>query len=312
MLGVDGRRVSVTDAVLTPIGTGQTGATYRIGVRYGTPAPGLPDSFVIKLPAQDAAVRDRVALSYRSEHAFYTEVADTLAVPLPAAITAASAMTAPGSYCCADMAPARQGDQIRAAPAEARVAVIALAGLHGPRWCDPNWLEFTGTVMPKADEPTARGLGEITIMAARSTVEELGDRMTPPTVRRCWTPPSASPTGCSPPRNDSVCCTVTTDSTICSSTRPAPPSPWSTGRLAVGLPARDLAYFVATSLHPDDRAAAERARAELSPCADRVRGGRLRRRNLLAGLSLGNAAGAADHHARVRLLRANGRGDECS
>ena len=56
----------VVDAEVTPIGTGQTGATYRVAVRYAVPEPGLPDSFVVKLPAQDDAVRDRVALSYRS------------------------------------------------------------------------------------------------------------------------------------------------------------------------------------------------------------------------------------------------------
>ena len=74
--------VPVATADVTAIGTGQTGATYRVSVTYGAPTD-LPASFVVKLPAQDEAVRERVALSYRSEHAFYTELADTLAVPLP-------------------------------------------------------------------------------------------------------------------------------------------------------------------------------------------------------------------------------------
>ena len=262
VLGVDGRQVSVTDAVLTPIGTGQTGATYRIGVRYGTPAPGLPDSFVVKLSAQEAAVRDRVALSYRSEHAFYTEVADTLAVPLPRCYHCA--ISDDGTrfvLLLADMAPARQGDQIRGcSPAEARLAVTALAGLHGPRWCDPDWLGFTGTVMPKADEPTARGLGEITIMAAGSTVEKLGDRMTP--ADRETVLKSAERIAdwllAAPERFSLLHGDYRLDNLLFDPTRSAVTVvDWQT--LAVGLPARDLAYFVATSLHPDERAAAERA-----------------------------------------------------
>ncbi len=133
-LGTDVRSV---DAV--PIGTGQTGATYRLAVTYVDDATDLPRSFAVKLPSQDDTVRERVALGYRSEHAFYTKVADAVRVPIP-----------PHFYCdisddggdivllLADMAPAEQGDQIGGCNAvEAELAVRALAGLHGPTWCDP-------------------------------------------------------------------------------------------------------------------------------------------------------------------------------
>ena len=43
----------------------------------------LPDTFVIKLPAQDDTVRDRVTIGYRSECAFYNAVADRVRVPTP-------------------------------------------------------------------------------------------------------------------------------------------------------------------------------------------------------------------------------------
>jgi hypothetical protein len=128
----------------------------------------LPDTLIVKLPSQDEAVRERVALGYKSEHAFYTEVADTLAMPLPYCY-----------YCeidrngadfvmlLADLAPAVQGDQLLGCSVdEARLAAQALAGLHGPRWCDPAWLTFTGATMPRPDADFARGLGDIAVMAA--------------------------------------------------------------------------------------------------------------------------------------------------
>lgn len=176
VLSRPGAPVVVEDVEVTPIGTGQTGATYRIAACYGsspTSPTELPDSFVVKLPAQEEAVRERVALSYRSEYAFYTAVVDTVAVPVPHCYYCALADDgAEFVLLLADMAPAQQGDQIRGCtPAEAELAATALAGLHGPRWCDPAWLSFTGTVMPKPDEAGARGLGDITRLAASTTIE---------------------------------------------------------------------------------------------------------------------------------------------
>ncbi len=253
--------VVVADTEVTPIGTGQTGATYRVAVRYAVPEPGLPDSFVVKLPAQDDAVRDRVALSYRSEHAFYTEVAETVAVPLPRCYHCAIADDG-GQFVLllADMAPAEQGDQIRGGTAaEARLAAAALAGLHGPRWCDPAWLSFAGTVMPKPDEPTARGLGEITKLAAATTIDKLGERMSE--ADRATVLESADRIGdwllSAPDRFALLHGDYRLDNLLFDPDRTrVTVVDWQT--LAVGLPARDLAYFVATSLAPGERAEYER------------------------------------------------------
>lgn len=252
----------VVDAVdVSPIGTGQTGATYRLAVRYSENPAGLPDSFVIKLPAQEDVVRERVALSYRSEHAFYTSVADTLAVPLPRCYHCA--LEADGgefALLLADMAPAEQGDQIRGCTAdEARLAVTALAGLHGPRWCSPDWLAFTGTVMPKPDEPTARGLGDITRLAAQTTVDKLGSRMDPDdrvTVLESAEAIADWLLG-APERFSLLHGDYRADNLLFDPARTrVTVVDWQT--LAVGLPARDLAYFLATSLSPEERAAHER------------------------------------------------------
>jgi aminoglycoside phosphotransferase (APT) family kinase protein len=253
-------RTGVDAVDVSPIGTGQTGATYRVAVRYGSDA-GLPGSFVVKLPAQDEAVRDRVALSYRSEHAFYTEVADTVAVPLARCYHCAIADEgAQFVLLLADMAPAEQGDQILGCtPAQAHLAVTALAGLHGPRFNDPAWLSFTGTVMPKPDEATARGLGDITGVAAQTTLEKLGPRMDP--ADRATVSESAALIGDwlwnAPPRFSLLHGDYRLDNLLFdpNHTRVTVVD-WQT--LAVGLPARDLAYFIATSLPADDRAAHER------------------------------------------------------
>jgi hypothetical protein len=73
----------VRTAATTPIGTGQTGATYRASVTYADENPDLPSTFAVKLPSQDDTVRDRVAVGYRSEHAFYTNIAGHVRIPVP-------------------------------------------------------------------------------------------------------------------------------------------------------------------------------------------------------------------------------------
>ena len=57
----------------------------------------------------------------------------------------------------ADQAPAVQGDQIAGCgEREARLAVTALAGLHGPSWCDAVWLDFPGIAFARPDEAAAK------------------------------------------------------------------------------------------------------------------------------------------------------------
>lgn len=244
----------------TPIGTGQTGATYRLTVQYGTDT-GLPSSFAIKLPSQDDTVRDRVAIGYRSEHAFYRDVADQVQIPIPR------------SYHCeiggdgaefvlllADMAPAEQGDQIAGcSAAEARLAVRALAGLHAPSWCDPKWTDFPGIAMPKPDAAMASGMGEVATMATDLTLDKLGARMSAEdrdtlkasmAVVTPWlqTEPDRFALLHGDYRLDNMLFDpARTQITVVD---------WQT--LGSGLPARDLAYFTGTSLDPVTRGSIER------------------------------------------------------
>lgn len=252
--------VVVDAAMVSPVGTGQTGATYRVAVTYTRGGDQLPSSYVVKLPSQDPEVRQRVALGYRSEHAFYTKVAATVAVPTPHCYHIDIANEgADFVMLMADLAPAVQGDQINGCSAtEAVLAVEALAGLHGPRWCDPVWLNFDGTAMPRADADIARGMGDLARFAADTTIERLGGRISPQdllTIERSVTLVSAWLRR-EPKRFallhgdyrldnllfDPGCTRVTVVD-------------WQT--LAVGLPARDLSYFIATSFPAAERAAFE-------------------------------------------------------
>lgn len=49
-------RATLSNVDVTAIGTGQTGATYRVSVTYADNPSALPDTSVIKLPAQDDTV----------------------------------------------------------------------------------------------------------------------------------------------------------------------------------------------------------------------------------------------------------------
>jgi aminoglycoside phosphotransferase (APT) family kinase protein len=251
----------IAAVTVSPVGTGQTGATYRATITYADPDAGLPATMIVKLPSQDEAVRERVALGYRAEYAFYTEVADTLTVPLPKWFHCEiDREGADFVLLMADLAPAVQGDQIAGcSPVEARLAVQALAGLHGPRWCDPGWLSFTGATMPRADADFARGMGDLAKMAGETTIGKLGERMSE--ADRTTLTEAAALVGpwllLAPERFSLLHGDYRVDNLLFDPERTrVTVVDWQT--LTVGLPARDLAYFVATSLAPDVRSVVER------------------------------------------------------
>lgn len=240
----------ISSVRVDPIGTGQTGATYRITPAYARPSE-LPRSFIAKLPSQLAEVRERVALGYRAEHAFYTRVADTVAVPLPRIYHCDIA--GDGSefvLLLSDLDPAVQGDQIRGCDdVEARLAVEALAGLHGPRWCDPAWLSFDGVTMPKADADVARGMGELAHVALETTLSGVGDRVS--AQDRATLTESADLVERWLQINPERFCLLHGDYRLDNllfdpDKTSVTVVDWQT--ITVGLPARDLAYFLGTSL----------------------------------------------------------------
>ncbi|WP_199254757.1 phosphotransferase family protein [Mycolicibacterium mengxianglii] len=251
--------VEVTAADVSGVGTGQTGATYRVALTYAGPTE-LPDTLIVKLPSQDAAVRERVALGYKSEHAFYTDVAHTLAMPLPQCYHCEIDRDgADFVLVLADLAPAEQGDQLAGCTVEeAHLAARALAGLHGPRWCDPDWLTFTGATMPRPDADFAKGLGDLAVMAVDTTLGKLGDRMA--AQDRDTLVETAALIGrwllLERDRFSLLHGDYRLDNLLFDPDRTqVTVVDWQT--LTVGLPARDLAYFLGTSLLPEVRAEAE-------------------------------------------------------
>jgi hypothetical protein len=253
--------VQVSEVDVTAIGTGQTGATYRVSAKYAGAARRLPDTFVIKLPAQDDTVRDRVSIGYRTECAFYDAVVERVKVPTPECFYCEISDDARDyALLLADQAPAAQGDQIAGCgEQEARLAVIALAGLHGPSWCDPIWLDFPGIAFARPDEASAQGLGEVAKMSADITLDKLGDRMSADDRETFTATMNLVAPWLLAERDrfallhgdyrldNMLFYPDATKVTVVD---------WQT--LGVGLPARDLAYFTATSLTPELRSAIEK------------------------------------------------------
>jgi Phosphotransferase enzyme family len=254
-------KTDVREVDVTPIGTGQTGATYRVSATYSTDTD-LPSTLAVKLPAQDDAVRERVALGYRSEVEFYTDVADKVAIPIPGCFHSDITDDATDFVLVlADMAPAVQGDQIAGCTEqEARLAVEALAGLHGPSWCDRQWLELASISMPKpGDEAAAKGLGDVSVMAADITIDKLGagisqqDKETFTTAMGLVTPWLMV----EPDRFALMHGDYRLDNMLFDPDRTRiTVVDWQT--MGIGLPARDLAYFTATSLASDVRSEIEK------------------------------------------------------
>ncbi len=251
-----GRRVDHVAA--TPVGTGQIGTCYRLALRGD---PGLPATVLAKLPAADPAARALLENPYRTEVRFYREIAPTVAVRAPRVHHAAMA-EAGGAFVLLleDLAPAVQGDQIAGAGADqVRDAVVNLAGLHGPRWCDPGLLDLDGLALNGPDD--AALLAELygpavdlflanldTLLAAEDAATV---RATVPLVE-AWALARAERFGL-----------VHGDYRLDNLLFPADGGPgvtavdWQT--LSLALPARDLAYVVATSLDPAVRREAEKA-----------------------------------------------------
>ncbi|TDC68576.1 DUF1679 domain-containing protein [Actinomadura sp. GC306] len=238
-----------------PVGTGQIGACFRLTLT-GDDGPGR---LVAKLPAADPAARALLGGAYRTEVLFYRDIAPTVAIRTPRCHHAAiDHETFDFVILLEDLAPAVQGDQLAGCPPRrAGACMTALAGLHGPRWCDDSLLGVDGLHHNTAAD--ADTLAEVYAPAVETFIDRFGDRLHPAdrdTLRRTtetigpWLTARSERFGLVhgdyrldnilfPPDGDTA---TTVD--------------WQT--LTIGLPARDLSYFLATSLTTDDRRAHER------------------------------------------------------
>ncbi len=139
----------VTDIAVEPVGNGLVADSFRFRLGYDAARSGAPASVVGKFPSHDPVSRKSGSehLLYLREVSFYRELAATVAIHTPAAH---SAIIDPATHdfvlILADLAPARQGDQLAGcALLDAQTALAEAAALHAPRWGDPvlpmiDWL----------------------------------------------------------------------------------------------------------------------------------------------------------------------------
>ncbi len=133
---------SVTGLTRKAVGNGLVADSYRFEMTYAGDAGDAPRSVVGKFPATDAVSRKAGSehVLYLREVSFYRELAQTLEIHTPRAYVAeVDPETDDFTLLLADLAPARQGDQLAGCSvADAKVALREAAMLHAPRWGDAS------------------------------------------------------------------------------------------------------------------------------------------------------------------------------
>jgi hypothetical protein len=255
VLGTAGT-AAVRAVATEPVGTGQMASTVRARLDLGD---GDRRTVVVKYARRD--VQSAMAgMAYAKEVAFYTELGDRVAVRTPACLYAAIAADEPRFVLVLeDMGDARPGDQIAGCPVDAaEAALVNLAGLHGPTWCDADlgargWLgrdsvltaEFMAPVLGAAADAFAERFGgeldanEAAVLdASRELLADWmfddGDRFA--VVHGDY-------------RLDNLLFDVADPARVTA-------VDWQT--TAAGPPGRDVAFFLGTCLDVDDRRRHER------------------------------------------------------
>ncbi len=238
----------VTDVTAEAIGVGQMGASYRLHLT----GPREPATIVAKLAAGEPARRALVREAYRKEVGFYTLLADTVAVRTPGCRYGATAADATVfTLLLDDLAPAEVGDQLAGCtPAEAAAAVVNLAGLHGPRWCDPALTSIEW--LPMVDAAGSERLGEIMAVAVETFADRYDGRLEPDDADVLREVAAAMPAWivARPERFALTHGDYRLDNLLFGPDGVSAVD-WQT--VTVAPPGRDLAYFIATSLEPDVR-----------------------------------------------------------
>lgn len=238
------------------VGTGQTGASYRLTLE----ADEGPRTLLAKVAGGSLEARQRVAGGYAAEVGFYANLVDGLDVRTPECWYATiSDDRLHFTLLLEDLAPRKPGVQAEGCSvARARGALRNLAGLHAPRWNDPSLhdlgflmntkgpeaVEFlSGLTRSATEEFVTRYSAELgpddkaTLVAAAAKVGDwIGAPQTPFAVLH------------GDYRLDNLMFGDEPDDVYVLD--------WQTA--AVGSPMRDLAYFLGTCLEPELRRQSER------------------------------------------------------
>jgi len=246
---------SVTTVETSPVGTGQMGACYRLKISGDA---GLPVTVLAKLPTPDAAMREFLAGSYGLEVRFYRDFASTVAVGVPECYYAGIGDKGVFTLLMEDLAPAQQGDQIAGCtPAQAKDALVNLAGLHGPRWCDPTLLALDGMNLPTAADGDL--LDESFPGAVELTLAHLGNRVSSVDAQtlRATAPLIGRWMASRPAPYAFVHGDYRLDNLLFPPDGPGVRAvDWQV--VSLGLPARDVAFFLGTGLTVEARRTHER------------------------------------------------------
>ncbi len=158
----------VRSVTVEPIGTGQTSSTYRLTID----ADGCPGTLVVKLAEGSEDARRRVATAHRNEIGFYQHLAPTLGVRAPACWYAELSEDATFfTLLLEDLAPRQPGRQADGCSfTQATEAVRNLARLHASRWND-DALRDVDFLLPLT-EPRAAFLADM----ARAATDEFATR----------------------------------------------------------------------------------------------------------------------------------------
>ena len=177
LLQAAGHDVTVEGITTERVGTGQMGASYRVALTVSGDRGDLPGTLVAKLADGPPEKRAIAAGSYRTEVDFYRNIASTVAVRAPRCWASwTNDDCTDFILLLEDLAPRRQGDQIEGCSAEqATAAAVNLAGLHGPRWCDPTWTDAGGLNM--LDQSAADMLGDVMEPMNEMFFAHFGDRL---------------------------------------------------------------------------------------------------------------------------------------
>jgi hypothetical protein len=256
---VGGQRVTGFEA--RPIGTGQVGCNVRYLLSYDRPGPG-PGSVVAKFSSRDETSRATgvQTRTYETEVAFYRELAGTVDVSRPGCFFAAVEPGTPNVVLLLeDLAPAVAGDQLAGCTAaQAELAVVEAARLHGPRWGDGTLLQVGWLAEKLAGDPaliTFFGMmwpGFVDRYRPTLTAESLqvGERMVAHGAPWAEHPPPALTLCHADYRLDNMLFG------LADAPRPLTVVDWQTVRLGVGT--SDVSYFLGAAMPPDQRRRVEK------------------------------------------------------
>lgn len=254
LLAMDPARV----AEVIPIGTGQMAGSYRVNVGPQPNGEEAADAHgvtvVVKVPKGTPEQRLLAANSYRTEVDFYTELAPLVDARLPR-LLGGWRNEAGDDFMLVleDLAPWRVGDQLTGCDRhQAAAAVENLAAVHGALWNEPRVAQVLPMVGDAEVEGTAAVFGILTEMFLAGHRDQLDDA----TVDICerFAPLASRFLAAQADRVGIVHGDYRLDNLLFSADGDeCAVIDWQTA--GCGLPARDLAYFLGTSLTVEDRRA---------------------------------------------------------